>query len=59
MDPLSFVASLVTVGTTVAASSAIIYNLCKKFKDVTDDAQSLSERLNLFKGLLKELEVQL
>ena len=55
MDPLSFAASLATVAAAVTTSSQIIYNFYQNFRDVPKEVQSLSEQLEVFKGLLEEL----
>ena len=58
MDPLSFIASLITVAGLVAASSEKIHDLRGRLKSVPKDVEELLAQLNNFETLLKELESQ-
>ena len=59
MDPVSFTASLITVGALAAASSKKIHDLRGKLKNAPKDVESLLEQVDTFESLLTELKTQL
>ena len=59
MDPVSFTASLITVGGLVAASSKKIRDLRRKLINAPKDVETLLEQVETFECLLNELQTQL
>ena len=58
MDPVSFTASLVTLGGAVVVSVKLVYNIRAKFKGAPKDVEKLLAQIENFEGLLDELTVQ-
>lgn len=58
MDPLSFTASLATVGGLAAAGFKKLYELQRSFKNAPKEVEHLLEQLQIFQGLVTELNIQ-
>ena len=59
MDPLSFTASIITLGGLVAASSKKFHDLRGKLKNAPKDVENLMQQVETFESLLNELQTQL
>ena len=59
MDPISFTASLVTVGGVTLKTSKLIYTLCERLKNAPSDVGNLLKQLQTFQELLEELQKHL
>lgn len=59
MEPISFAASLITVGGLVTASSKKIHDIRGKLSKAPKDVESLVEQVQTFESLLTELNTQL
>ena len=59
MDPVSLIASLITLITAVGASAKLIQGLCLRFKNALKYVEDLSNQTRIFESLLTELWTQL
>lgn len=58
MEPVSFAASLATIGGIVVASSKKIHDLYGRYKNSSKDMDYLMAELQTFEGLINEVKLQ-
>ena len=59
LDPLSFTASLVTVGGVVVTTSKILRDVRVRLKDPPKEVESLLKQWQIFQNLFEQLQIRL